>query len=319
MTREATAPPRGTPRRSLLAAIAGLLALAGAAHSATWWVVTKRIEDGLPGFVAVAAQQGWRVEAGPVRRAGWPWRATVRAPGLVAARQLGGSELRVTAEWLDVSIAPAEPHTLRIEPGGTQTLSWRDVTAAVATREAALRTPLDGDAPLTLRARDLQALTPAGEGVRIGTLDARFDAVALVGSASAVRPSPAWPAPFDGGADVSLRALATRPGALEVPDAALAWGPLRATGSGAGELDQDRQPAFRAALRVQGAAETLDAASRSGLLQPGPAAAAKAVLGLLSLAAKGGPIALPVVLQGSTLTVAQFPLLRLPPLGAAPP
>jgi hypothetical protein len=56
----------------------------------------------------------------------------------------------------------------------------------------------------------------------------------------------------------------------------------------------------------------LDAAGRAGLLAPGPEAAAQAVLGLLALGARGGPVPIQVTLVDRRLTVAQFPLLRLP-------
>ena len=139
-------------------------------------------------------------------------------------------------------------------------------------------------------------------------------------------------APFDGSASLSLRVVVTQPfpatptpaqsaalwqragGRVEVREFALRLASLAVDGSGEGGLDARLQPEGQATLRVAGAAAVLDAAAAAGLVAAGPASAMRAVLGLLTLAAHGGPVTLPVELADRTVTVARFPLLRLPVL-----
>ena len=324
--------PSAIPWRLLAAALLPLL-IAG--HTATWWTVTSRIEAALPGIAAAAAVDGWQLQWGTPVRSGWPLAATLRLPAPAAASAMAGG-LRWTAEHLDVSIHPTAPGTLRLQPSARQMLTAGAAEVTLQTAETSLLVPLDNEGPATFHIRGLNAATASGVTMTATGIDARFDSTALRATAAGVAVLPPLPAPFDGGADLSLGLLASRPippatapggpaaawrdmgGRLSVPALSVSWGPLRIDGQAEGELDRDTQPAFRATLRVQGAAETLDALTQANRLQPGPASAMRAVLGLLSLAAKGGPLTLPVVLQDRTVTVAQFPLLRLPPMGWTP-
>ncbi len=313
-----------------------LLALVFSGHLLTWWIVTARIADGIPAFLAAAARDGWRIQAAPAHRAGWPWAAKVRAPDIVATRTIAGAEFRWTAPHVDLSIRPDAPGTLRIEPGGTQTLSWRDASVQVWAGSAALLLAPEGGGPATLAIQDLHASTAGTDSLTIGRIAARFDALSISATADDILPTHRAASPFDGPAALSFLARATQPwpapdapggpamawrdagGRLHLPDIILRWGPLQASGHADGELDAALQPAFRAELRIQGGPAALDAASRAGVIQPAAASAANAVLGLLALAtqggAQGGPVTVPIVLADRTLTIAQFPLLRLAPI-----
>ena len=317
-------------RRRAVIIAAALLVLLAAAHTGLWWVVTGRILAGLPVFTAQAAREGWVLQAGAPTRAGWPLAAAVRVPDLVATRQLGGTRVVWTVQHLDLSIHPQDPATLLVVPATESTLQLGEARPLpIRAASAALKVPLDGRGPSTITAHDLVLGTPAA-GVSVAALEAKVDLGVIAGHAGPIMVAPAFAAPFDQGATFTGRLVATPPipmaetpeqsarnwqragGRAEMPELLLQWGPLQVAGTVAGGLDAQLQPAGEAHLRVQGALEVLDAASRAGVVAPGPASAARAVLGLLSLAARGGPLALPVTLRDRTLTVAQFALLRVP-------
>ncbi len=309
---------------------ASVLLVLAAAHTAAWLYVTARIRDGIPLFAAAAAREGWTISGGPPARAGWPLAATIHLPAVTAARPLGGTSVLVTLDQVAVTLRPQDPAHLLIDAGhaGTLRLGTADplpLRAAAAT----LAAPLDGDGPVPLHLQDLVVGTASG-GATVARLDATIRPGALAGTATGIQLVPPLAAPFDSGANLTLRLLATPPipvadtpgqsaarwqaagGRVTLPELLLEWGPLRLEGTLAGGLDPRLQPAGTASLRVAGALEVLEAASRAALVQPGPAAAIRAVLTLLTLAAHGGPIALPVTLQDRTVTAARFALLRLP-------
>ena len=313
------------------AAVAFLFLLVGV-HTAAWLIVTGRMEAALPGVSDAAARDGWRIEPGSVHRTGWPTRAAVRLDGVVATRDLHTTQLRWTTETLDLAITPADPFVLLVSPGGAQAFSAGGALPVTARADAMVaRVPLRGG-PVLAEARALSLHWPGGTALHVAHADARWEGLVLAVTAGGIVPAPAMAAPFDGAADVSLRVVGTRPlpvadtpaqsaalwqragGRVEVRELALHLASLSVEGSGDGGLDGQLQPEGRATLRVRGAAEVLDAAAAAGLVAPGPASAARAVLGLLTLAAHGGPVVVPVELSDRTLTVSRFPLLRLPVL-----
>lgn len=310
-----------------------LVVIGAAAHSAAWWFVTSRLEDGMPAFVAGAATYGWRVESGPPARGGWPFTATVSLPSLKATRLLGGTTVRWTADRIDVSVSPIRPLMLELAPAGAQTIEASDgakggaVLPFSADRVVA-RTPLTGG-PIALMAEALVAGT-AATGVKIARVNGTLDEQSLTIDASGIAVAPGSAPPFDGPIDLAVALSANIPfpasptpgssaaawqaagGRMELSNVALRWGTLALEGSGTFRLDAQLQPEGRTTLRVQGAMEALDAMAKGGLLAPGPASAARAVLGLLVLAAHGGPVTLPVAVSGRVVKVSQFPVLRLP-------
>lgn len=308
-----------------------LLAAVIAVDTAVWFVVTGRIEQGIAVFVARAAVDGWRIEGEAPARDGWPWVATIRVPHVVATRALGSAEVRWTIDALDLTVSPTNPAVLQLAALGQQTVGF-GVAAPLPfqANRAVLQMPFSG-APATLMVRGFSAGTERA-GVRAGFITAEISGLALGITADTVELTPALPRPFDGALAVSAQLVtnaafpeAATPGAsaaawqaaggrAEVPALELRWGPLLANGSGSGRLDAAMQPEGRATLHVSGAVEVLDAMARGGLVPSAPASAARAVLGLLAMAARGGPLTLPVALADRTLTVAQFPLVRLPVL-----
>ena len=305
-----------------------LLVTAAVAHTVTWFVVTRQIEAGIAPFVAAASAQGWHLEGAAPERAGWPWAASARIPSVVATRAFGTSTLRWRAESVLLTVSPLDPGQLAIAAEGNQTIEAGGRSTPLHAAEATMHVPLDGNGPIAILVQHLSAGTETS-GFVIGKLTGRITPTTLLLKASGANTVPPLPPPFAAPAAITLRLLTEKPfpplqtpaasaaawrdagGTLAIPDLVLLWGPLTASGSGAIRLDADLQPEGEANLHILGAASVLDAAAKAGLLRPNPAAAARAVLGLLSLAAAGGPISLPVTLRDSTLTAAQFPLVRL--------
>lgn len=125
------------------------------------------------------------------------------------------------------------------------------------------------------------------------------------------------PLPLPGPPAVAAAAWRDAGGALDIPSLALRWGPLVGEGRLALALDGALQPAGSGTLRVVGAAETLDALARAGLIGGSAARTARAVAVLLARPPpEGGPprVELPVALANGTLSVARVPLVRLAPI-----
>lgn len=339
----AASKPAGGRRRWGLVAV-GIVGAGVLVHTVLWVVVTGRMLEAVPQAVAAAAAEGWRVEAGAARRSGWPFRAAVVLDGVVATRQVGGTRLRWTAEAVEVGIRVSAPTVAVVSPVGAQTVAVGEgPPVALRAGEMAVRVPLRGG-PVVLVARDAVLDWPgAGTGpgnrwgVTVGSAEVRWDGQAFTAEAGGIVPKPGLAAPFDGAATLAVHAVLTQPfplvepGQAQSPGAAVqAWrqsggrlevrsfqvrlAALSAEGSGEGGLDGRLQPEGRATLRVTGAAEVLEAAAAAGLVAPGPASGARAVLQLLTVAARGGPVAVPLELRDGILTVVRFPVLRTPVL-----
>jgi hypothetical protein len=100
-------------------------------------------------------------------------------------------------------------------------------------------------------------------------------------------------------------------GAVSLSDAVLKWGPLTLTGEAQLGLDKRLQPAGKGVANVIGAAAALDALVDGGVVQPGMAATAKAVLGAMAQLPGGDAVRLPFVLRDNTVSVGPIPLARL--------
>jgi hypothetical protein len=309
--------------------LVGLIGL----NTVLWWMATDRMLAAVQAAAPSAGQGGWRIETGAASRGGWPFEATLRFPATTVTRPLGSATFRWTAEAVEVTLSPAHPRMVAISPQGAQVFDLGGSSVGVRASLAELRVPLAGGASL-LDWRDVAVGRPgeADQGLHMARLAGEMDGLTGGATADGVTISPALAAPFDGPLAVSggirlnvgfpdaptpgASALAWQQagGRIDVPALTLRWGPLTIAGTAQIGLDGQVQPTGQARLQVTGAAEVLDALGRARLLPPGQAAAARAVLGLLAIAAHGGPVPIGVTLADRTLSVAQFPLLRLPPV-----
>ena len=323
---------RVVTRRRVPWVLAGLAAAILVLHTAVWLAVTSRMIDAIPKVIQAAGYEGWTVLTRDPTRAGWPLEARVHMPGATASSELAGTRIMVGLDAVDLVLRPEWRPVLRIESGRTGRIRIGD-TRAVPLRadRAVARVAFDPAVPAELAIHGLEAGSP-GARIAAAQVVLRVAGGVVSGSVGPVTTDPPAPPPFDLGATLAARVQASPPfpvtetpqagaaawqaagGRVRVHDLVLTWGKLRVEGSGEGGLDPALQPFGAADLRVQGGVETVDGASRAGLLAPGPASAVRAVLGLLTLAAHGGPVPLPVTLRDRTLTVATYKVLRLPPI-----
>lgn len=313
------------PARPFLWWIGALLA-GVAVHGAAWFWLTSRLRDGAEAAVAFYGTQGWHASAGAPRRGGWPLAASLWYPRVTVTGPASW-----TAEWVDLRIALLRPGTLEIVPGGRQTFGvpgWPEVSGEAG--RLVIATPLDGDGAADVAGADITLMLPAGPvlvyGIsgRLGEADAALDLTGIqlpeswrllegnaerAGFRAVLVPS----APLGGTPAQRAARWRDSGGVLSVPGFEVRWGTFSVTGTGTLRLNARLQPEAEARLQVTGYAAMLDGAVRTGLLPPRSAAAAKTVLGLLG-APGGGTVDVPLVLQAGVLSVARFPLLRVPDL-----
>lgn len=114
----------------------------------------------------------------------------------------------------------------------------------------------------------------------------------------------------------SLAAWRDGGGVLDIHRLALRWGPLAAEGDGTLTLDGENRPLGAFSARIRGYAETLDALALAKLVRPRDAAAVKIALNLFARQDADGrrELNVPITAQDGRLTVAGFPLARVPAL-----
>jgi hypothetical protein len=319
-----------------------LIALLVVFHTAAWWVAIAALRGGTRDWAARQRAGGTDVALGDLTPAGWPFAATLRfharlgpgglPAGLVVdadlttgialdrprvietairrARVSGGGigPVVATAAAWTMDLAWAHPDHVWIEAsdwradwtgGGIGVASWR-----------ADSTPTDGAGlHFMLTARDLDL----GHAVRVPP--ALGDRVAGIELDAAL---PAGPPPVAPTAQASATAWRGAGGAIDLNRLAVRYGPLDASVSGRLALDAALRPAGSLAVSARGLPAFVDALGAWDGLPP---RTGQAVAGVLALLAGGGgePVSLPVVLADGRVSVAGFPLARLPRLGWEPP
>ncbi len=292
-----------------------------ALHGAVWFYASGRLASEIGAALDDLRRQGWEVVVDPPQRTGWPFAAGVRY-GRV---RVDGTSAGVPAAWraddLDVRLRAVQPGTLLLSPSRVQQVrlaggDWMDVAASLQLAVQAGSAKAVG--------RDLAVQLPGGPiGIaamhanlkgRTLQLDlADIEAGPLLGAghlmAETVLTGPLLPGP-----DPAAVATAWRDGggALQVNTLQLDVGDLQASASGAVGLDPALQPVLNLTAHVQGYQTALDRLAQAGVIQTSAALAAKAVLGLLSGRDPGAPATLPIRIAGGVVSVAGFPLLRLP-------
>ena len=322
-----------------------ILLLAGVAHGLAWWWATGALAVGFSDWVTLRRAQGWAVEHGLPRRAGWPFAARLEVPGVaIAGRPAVMPEgLAWQAPLLVLSIMPTRPDTLVLDAEGPQALQLGAARFAYTAARLRALVPLDPGMPprgTTLLVEGLQAATPDGPVVarRAEALATpRADGgvvVALSAEAVALPPLPATAAfgrmvdhiaaeaaltgPLPPPAPPARQAAAWRDagGALDLRGIALRWGPLAAEGRGVLRLDAALQPAGSGTLAVEHPQEALRALVGAGLVPRRSETAAQAVLALMTrTSGNGAPrVEVPVAIESGTVALARIPLLRVAPV-----
>lgn len=298
-------------------------AAAAALHGAAWFYATGRLASETGAALDDLRRQGWEVVSDAPQRTGWPFAAGVRY-GRV---RMDGTSAGVPAAWraddLDVRLRAVEPGTLLLTPSRKQQVrlgggDWLELAASLQLAVQAGSAGAVG--------HDLAAQLPGGPvGIAAvhANLQGRTLQLDLAGIEARPLPTPGHlmaetvlTGPLLPGPDPAAAAAAWRDGggALQVNMLQIDAGDLQASASGTAGLDPALQPVLNLTARVQGYRTALDRLSQAGVIQPSAAVAAKAVLGLLSGPGPGAPATLPVRVAGGVVSVAGFPLLRVPPV-----
>ncbi len=312
----------------------GVLVVAGLAHGGYWLSSARRLDALVEEQAQALRAQGWRVVLGPVWPEGWPgraglqfgtasieadgfaWRADramVDAPLRWPPSMSGLGPARVRAQGQQVRFGAGPPvavvsQDMQLEvSGGAATLAGTGAGIAQAFEAGTVRLRMGTDG-LALSAQRLKLLNPArmrGQSI---------DALALHASAT-------LPLPLAGAPHLAATAWRQAGGAVEVSDITVTMGGARAVGKGRIWLDEALQLRLDGTMHVTSYEAGLDELTAAGVLTRQTAVAAKAVLGLLAAPAPDGGADVPVQIADGVLTVARFPLLRVPALDwpAAPP
>ena len=331
-------------RRLLGIALAVLLALV-VLDGAAWLWATARLRTGYEGWAAAMRAEGWTVGGGAPRRAGWPFAAelVIPDPVLVGGDALVPGGMAWRGEQVRLRLSPLAPRLLEMLPAGVQRVRLATLPEAEITAEAlAAHIPLSGEGAAELGGRAVR-IAAAGFSAEVATLRAEAipagvrveaDAVGLpqgydwplgatIEAVSAEATVAGAPGPAPPGATAAEQAARWRDagGRVNLPQFALRWGPLSASGSGSGGLDAGLQPRAEASVRLQGWRGALDRLVRGGVITPGAALAARAALGLFARASQGaseggvsGGVIVPVVILDGLLRAGGIPLLRVPPI-----
>ena len=306
--------------------LSGGLAVAAAAvtlHGAAWFYASGQLASETGAALDDLRRQGWEVVSDAPQRTGWPLAAGVRY-GRV---RLDGTAAGLPAAWraddLDIRLRAVQPGTLLLTPSRTQQVrlgsgDWLEVAASLQVAvQAGSAEALGQDLVLQLPGG------PIGIAAMHANLQGRTLQLDLAGieagplltaghlKAETVLIGPLLPGPDPAAAATSWR---DGGGALQVNTLQLDDGALQASASGTAGLDPALQPVLDLTARVQGYRTALDRLSQAGVIQASAAVAAKAVLGLLSGPGPGAPAILPIRIAEGVVSVAGFPLLRVPPI-----
>lgn len=314
---------------SLLRFVWGALVAAGLAHGVVWLSAVHRLHALVEEQAQALRAQGWRVVLGPAGPQGWPGRAGLRfGPVSVEADGFAwraeGTAIDVPLRWPEAMAGAisgavhvrADGQQVRFGSGPVLSAVWRDLQLEASDGGVTLAGTAVGVAQL-FEAEALQ-LRLAPQGLALSARRLKLpDSVRVRGQVIdtlALRASATPPFPI--AEDPRTAAVAWREagGAVDLSDVALTMGGAHAAGQGRIGLDDALQPKLDGTVRVTGYEAGLDGLAAAGVLTRQAVVVAKAVLSLLAAASPDGAAVVPVQIAGGVLTVARFPLLRVPAL-----
>ena len=335
--------------RRLLAGVLLLAILLLAADTLAWLQLQRLLDRRLDLATQQAAHAGWRLEAVPGHRGGWPLAATRDFAG----PRLSHGGLVWSGQGVSASLSLLHPRRVTILADGPQVISADGTPLGRSLRfwgsGMVLHLPLGPTGRpdhVDLEARTLRVALPGAgpddvmtAGRLRGLLRWNPDAHALTLSLHDVRvpqagnvtignslPDAALELSLVGpigreGDDLAQRVRGWRAGSgrLLLRQAALGWPGARIEASGQASLDGNFQPDGGVTVRLTGADVLLDRLAQSGRVAPSTVAAIRAVLGLIA-AGRGNPdgtgarhpLELWLALHAGLLSLGQIPLLRLP-------
>jgi len=264
------------------------------------------------------------------RPAGWPSRAGLEVRSAsIAAGGLSWRAERVMAStalrWPGMSIGPIDVRPInqrvRFGSGIERVVVSRNITIEAMDDEAALQS-MNFEVTGLFEIQALRLwLGPSGLTAKAGHLSLSgvagvlgpiIDTLALH---AVLTPS----LPLLGNPRLSATAWQAAAGVIELSEFTLTTGKTRVSGTGKAWLDAALQPRLDGVMHITGYAAALDDLVMAGFLTAQTAVAAKAVLGLLAAPSADGGADVPVHIEDGALTIAQFPVSRLPILEWSPP
>jgi hypothetical protein len=315
-----------------------LFAIAALGWTVYWNILRIRTMEAAQAFVDRQRTAGASLIYSSVAASGYPLRLTLTFSG--PAYEAPGGGWALSAPSLDLHVNPSDLRLIILETHGAVTWRDREVVRTLTPRTAALSVRTEkgaferailevhdvsiareGHAPAILesavigvrpdprRAADMQvsldaahlalAAAPAefsGLGANIASIEAR---VVIENAAAAERASAH-----------RLEAWRAAGGAARFEGLGLEWGPAKITGTGRLGLDALRRPQGRLDLAIEDPQAALNALAqpmaphmREAFEASGEAAAAK-----------GGPLALPLIAQDGVLSLGPLPLRKLDPV-----
>ncbi len=334
------------PKRLGLAALILLLVVVGG-YSAYWWIVSRRLEDGLAMWAQSLRSRQIDVSWKTLTVSGYPFAIDVELAGAV---------------WRDDSMAPAPEIRTPLLAGTARPwdfANWRlsasrglsgdlagqgsrpALTIAAKIGTGAVSVARDGGAAIWLNLRDVTA--DAGEPVRVDLAHGWFvlpatppashaePAIGVAADLREVRLSTATPAlggtidrlafgltlkgALPGGPlPQALAAWRDAGGTIELNNLRLDWGGLGATATGTIALDRNLQPIGGFSGAIEGYDQVLTALVQSGRMRASDAGLARLALTILG---KAGPDGKPQIATSFTVQNGQM-FLGPAKLGPAP-
>ena len=334
-----------------------MLAVAGIVHGIAWWQATEALSRETGRWIAARAAEGFTVRHAAAARGGWPTKARLTLPdvvadGVVQVAGQGSMPLQLGTRAITIEIALLRPREARVavlspfsvSAGPEIRLSGEadsleavvplsggaDAVSRVVARRIVVRT--DGDRfsadRLELNAR--RDLSARGEAPAL-MLALAATGVQLPASAAAPLGNRVGRAELDvqvigqvpGFGTPRAQAIAWRDsgGFVQVPRLLLDWGPLSLAADATLALDQAVQPSGAGRARLAGLGQTLETLATAGIIPRQTAQAGRSIIAFMQRTpAGGGPpvVELPLTLQDRTLSAGRFTLLRLPPIAWPP-
>ncbi len=333
--------------RLLLLSLAVLAAVSAIAYGAYWFHVAGEVRKGLDSWMADRRAAGWTVEVGQVVVSGFPGpvRLLMERPQISTPAGASWQAERVTAR-----AAPYDLSRVRVTLTGHHQIAFAGQSATMDAGAADLLLHFHRDGSLddaTLTAAGLNLTTPAwSEAVRVANIAATIDPLDVVNpghdtptvtvnaAAQGIKLPPLAGLVMERKValvDLRARVLGPMPrlppveavarwsadgGAVEVERLAVEWAPLTLEAEGTVAFDSRLQPLAAMTARVRGYGELLDRLSRAGMIAPGPAGAAKLLLGLMAKPEpRGRPsLPVPVTVQDGGLWFGPAKVMMLPTL-----
>jgi hypothetical protein len=318
---------------------AAILVLLAALYTGWWYWLAGRWTDGIARWTAAAAGQGWTVTTGTVTVGGFPGALRIALPAPKAADAAGEAWIGPPVTLTVSPFAPLAPHFAASGRHVVALPGRRPLDLQADSLTGVLTIVHDIPAMLAVEARQIVAAPVILDGftMTLRRLEAgATDPTAPVLAATAeidrlALPEGAVPMldKIVSVAHLALRLRGAIPlspprqalaawrdagGTVEIDSADIDWPPVAGAGNATLALDGDLQPELAGTATLRGLPAMIDRMVELGTMEPGPAVAAKVVLGLASSEGSDGmpENKVAVTIQNRVLSLGPARILKLP-------